>query len=190
MRYTDAQLIRRVETHAKGFIGWKKGVYDIWVRSKADVMDAFDDKVYTFIVRTDGGEPEFRMVCTGTSHAGSYGLKRFRDYNAAGCAVLEADRIVYNSHLFGRHKNYQAYRQNKPWPYYRDNNMNDRAEEIGPVHNDIIWANCHRAAAKGESTRIYNWSVACLVRNKANQWYAWLAYMDKRPLTVAILKEF
>lgn len=191
MKYTDDQLIKRVETNARGFEGWKKGVYDIWVRrTEHDKMDAFDDKVYTFIVREPNGVPEFRMVCTGTSHAGSYGLKRFKDYNPAGCAVLEADRIVYNSHQFGRHKNYPAYRQAKPWPYYRDNDMDDKAEEIGPVHNDIIWANCHRAAAKGESTRIYNWSVACLVRNKANQWYAWLAYMDKRPLTVAILNEF
>lgn len=190
MQYSDQQLIERVQSHAKGFDGWKKGVYDIWVRSRADIIDAFDDKVYTFNVETDGGVPQFRMVCTGTSHAGSYGLRNFKDYNPEGCAVLEADRIVYNSHIFGFHKSYRAYRQAKPFPYYRDSDRDDKAEEIGPVHNDIILANCHRARIKGESTRIYNWSVACLVRNKSNQWEGWMAYMNKRPLSVCILKEF
>lgn len=190
MKYSDEQLIKRVETHARGFAGWKKGVYDIWVRSAADLTDVFDDKVYTFVVSTDGATPEFRMVCSGTSNAGSYGLKKFKDYNPHGCAVLQADRIVYGSHVLGLHKGYKAYRQAKSFPYYRDNDLDGKAEEIGDVQTDIILANCHRAAAKGESTRIYNWSVACLVRNKANQWFAWLAYMDGRPLNVVILKEF
>lgn len=190
MQYTDAQLIERVESHARGFDGWKKGVYDIWVRSTPDVMDAFDDKVYTFIVRELGQTPEFRMVCTGTSHAGSYGLKHFDKYNPEGCAVLQSNRIVYNSHIYGLHKGYTAYRQNKSFPHYRDSDRDNFAEEIGTVKEGIIYANCHRAAAKGESTRIYNWSVACLVRNKANQWYSWLTYMDKRPLSVAILQQF
>lgn len=188
--YTDTQLITRTESHAKGFEGWKKGVYDIWVRSDEDVTDAFDDKAYTFIVENEGSTPEFRMVCTGTTNAGSYGLKKFKDYNPDGCAVLESDRIVYNSHEYGFHKGYRAYRQARPFPYYRDNDLDGKAEEIGRVRNDIILANCHRAAATGESTRIYNWSVACLVRNKANQWFAWMAYMNQRLLNVAILKEF
>src|SRR5690242_9499474 len=33
MKYTDEELIKRVETKAKGFVGWKKGIYDIWIRS-------------------------------------------------------------------------------------------------------------------------------------------------------------
>lgn len=190
MKFTDEQLITRVEAHAKGFTGWKKGVYDIWVRSSADVMDAFDDKVYTFEVERDGAVPEFRMVCSGTSHAGSYGLKKFNEYNPAGCAVLEADRIVYGSHLYGRHKGYRAYKQVKGFPYYRDSDRDDKAEEIGPVHTDVIAANCHRASGTGVSVRIYNWSVACLVRNNINQWNAWLAFMNERPLNVVILREF
>ena len=190
MKYTDEQLISRVETHAKGFEGWKPGVYDVWVRSAADRVDEFDDKVYTFVVEAAGAKPEFRMLCTGTTNAGSYGLKKFADYNPAGCAVLEADRIVYGSHVFGRHKNYAAYRQARSWPYYRDDDRDNNAEELGQVHSDVIFANCHRAAAVGESTRIYNWSVACLVRNKANQWNGWLAFMNKRSLNVVILREF
>lgn len=190
--YTDEEIIRRVETNALGFDGWKKGVYDIWIRhndSPAD-MDKFNDKVYTFNCREDGQRPEFIMVCTGTSHAGSYGLKQFDKYNRAGCAVLCADTIVYNSHAYGRHKNYIAYRQAKGYPHTRDNDKDNLAENYGKILWDIIWANCHRAAQSGESTRIYNWSVACLVRNKANQFAAWMAYLNKRPLSVAILNEF
>ena len=190
MKYTDEQLIKRVETNAKDFTGWKKGVYDIWVRSAADVMDSFDDKVYTFEVEKDGAMPQFRMVCSGTSHAGSYGLKKFKNYNPAGCAVLESDRIVYGSHVLGKHKGYVAYKQVKGFPYYRDSDRDDKAEEIGAVHNDVIAANCHRASEKGDSKVIYNWSVACLVRNRINQWKAWLAFMAGRPLNVVILKEF
>lgn len=189
MKYTDDQLIRRAE-QAKGFDGWKPGIYDIWVRSKADVMDAFDDKVYTFEVESDGATPIFRMACSGTSNAGSYGLKEFHKYNPEGCAVLESDRLVYDSHELGRHKDYPAYRQVKPFPYYRDSDRDNKAEEIGPVHDDIILANCHRAARVGLSKRIYNWSVACLVRNDATQWRNWLNFMRGRPLSVCILKEF
>lgn len=189
MKYTDDQIIGRVQTHAKGFEEWKPGIYDVWIRSKADVMDAFDDKVYTFEVGIDG-VPQFRMVCTGTSNAGSYGLKKFKEYNPAGCAVLEADRMVYGSHNLGLHKGYKAYKQVKGFPYYRDSDMDDKAEEIGPVHNDVIAANCHRAAPKGVSTRIYNWSVACMVRNNSEQWFGWLAYMNGRPLNLVILNEF
>ena len=188
--YTDRELIDRVASHAKGFEGWKKGVYDVWVRSAEDVPDAFDDKAYTFVAEADGATPQFRMVCSGTSHAGTYGLKHFSQYNPDGCAVLEADRIVYGSHAWGFHKGYRAYRQVKGFPYYRDNDRDLKAEQIGDVHRDIIFANCHRASATGDSTVIYNWSVACLVRNRINQWNAWLAYMDKRPLSVAILNEF
>lgn len=192
MKYTDQQLIKRVESHADGFDGWQKGVYDIWLRKTptAAAMDTFDDKVYTFEVETEGGIPEFRMVCRGTSHAGSYGLKKFHEYNPAGCAVLKSNHFVRNSHVWGFHKGYRAYRQAKPFPYFRDNDYDNLIEEIGEAQNDIILANCHRAAQAGESVRIYNWSVACLVRSNANQWNAWMAFMDKRPLSTAILREF
>jgi hypothetical protein len=188
--YTDAQIIRRVESHAEGFDGWRRGIYDIWVRSNEDETDAFDDKVYTFNVDNDLSIPRFRMVCTGTTNAGTYGLKKFHEYNREGCAVLKANQFVRDSHAYGFHKGYRAYRQAKSWPYFRDNDRDGKAEEIGAIKAGIIGANCHRATANGVSTRIYNWSVACLVRNSSNQWNAWLAYMNKRPLSVAILKEW
>ena len=189
--YTDQELIDRVVSNARGFDSWIKGKYDIWVRSNPQHMDAFEDKVYSFLVPEDDAVPEFQMVCTGTSHAGSYGLKHFKDYNPQGCAVLQANRFVRGSHVRGLHKGqYPAYVQAKPWPYYRDNDLDNYAEELGPEHYDIIGAECHHAAFQGVSTVIYNWSVACLVRNAIAQWNRWFGYMGGVPLNNCILEEW
>lgn len=130
------------------------------------------------------------MVVSCTTHAGTYGLLHFDDYDTTGCAVLKANQLVYDSHQKGLHKGYSAYRQAKGFPYYRDNNRNPLIEEHGPVYNDVILANIHRASATNVSTRIYNWSVACIVMNKPNEFAAFLAYAAGRPVSLCILKEF
>lgn len=190
MKYTDDQLLTRVETNARGFEGWKPGCYDIWVRETDPnaPFDQFNDKVYTFFCEKYGVRPKFIMVCTGTSIAGSFGLFKFRTYNPLGCAVLQSDRIVYWSHEEGLHKGKPAYVEVRGFPYYRDGNMNKRAEEIGQVYTDVIRANCHRAGK--HSTIIYNWSVACLVRNDEAEFLKWFNWMNGRPLNVCILKRF
>jgi len=190
MKYTDDQLLDRVESTAQGFVGWKRGVYLIAVRAKVNVPDAFDDKGYVFESKTDGQRPEFQMVLSLTTHTGTYGLKKFKDYNPKGCAVLKADTIVYNSHLPGPHKTYQAYRQAKGFPYYRDCNRDLVPDETGPEYNDVILANIHRASASKTSSVIYNWSVACIVLNNPQQFKAFSAYVGKRPVSLCILKEF
>lgn len=191
MQYTDKQLIERVES-LPTFKGWK-GIIDVWVRSKADTFDRFDDKVYTFDCRT--GTPTFIMVCTGTTNAGAQGLKHFDSYSKLGCAVLKSDVIVYDSHGFGLHKGkYDAYVQRagaNPFPYFRDNDKDNKAEEVGREYNDVIGANCHKAG--WYSTAIGGWSVACLVRNVERQFNDWMSFMrraGKPRLSVGILKEF
>lgn len=186
-QYSDKQLLDRVRG-LESFKGFRPdSIVDIWVRSKADEFDRFDDKVYTFHVQ--GGFIKFEMVCTGTSNAGAVGLKQFSKYNSLGCAILKSDVIVYDSHAYGLHKGqYPAYRQAKGFPYFRDDNKNEKCEEIGKEYSDIIGANCHKAGQY--STQIGGWSVACLVRNQKSQFDAWMRFMNKRPLTVAILKEF
>ncbi|HQZ81633.1 MAG TPA: hypothetical protein PLR83_00305 [Pyrinomonadaceae bacterium] len=184
--YTDKQIYDRVSQLAS-FRGFPRGVLDVWVRSDEDEFDRFDDKVYTF----DGssGEMKFISVASGTTNAGAEGLKHFDKYNRLGCAILKSDEIVYDSHIYGLHKGkYPAYRQNRPFPYFRDNNKNDRVEEIGKVYYDVIGANCHRAG--WYSTRIGGWSTACLVRNQRQQFDDWMKFMNRRPLTVCILKEW
>ena len=185
--YTSQQLLDRVKTmpNFKGFP--QSGVLDIWVRSNEDEYNKFDDKVYSFEC-FPAKDPVFKMVCSGTSNAGAVGLKEFAKYNGLGCAVLKSDWIVYNSHVYGLHKGKPAYRQAKGFPYFRDNNKNDKAEEIGKEYNDVIGANCHRAGAA--STVIGGWSTACLVRNIEVDFLKWLSFMGKRSLSVVILNEF
>jgi hypothetical protein len=190
MQYTDDQLIHRVESNAKGFTSWADvtdGMVDIWVRTAPDTSNVFKDKVYTYAIVN--GAPVFAKVCTGTSKAGTTGL--LKPTNPLGCAILKSDQIVYNSHMFGKHKGeYFAYVQAKPFPFYRDNNKNLEPEEIGQLYNGpAIGANCHHAGVN--STYIFNWSEGCLVRNVLVDFYRWMQIMNKRKfLTVCILKEF
>lgn len=193
MKYSDAELIERVENFADGFDGWERGVYDIWLRAPRSPknVDIFLDKVYTFNVAEKGATPECRLICTGTSLTGSWALQNFRQYNPFGAAILKSNQFVRDSHFYDFHKGYRAYRQGKPFPFYRDGDGDFIPEEIGTLYTkEIISANSHRANEKAVSTRNYNWSAACLVRNSPNQFKAWLAYMNARPLSVAILKQF
>lgn len=188
--FTDKEIINRIE-HLPSFKGWKPGVYDVWVRSQADKYDAFDDKAFTYYVKNEGNTPKFILARNGTSNAGSYGLKNFSEYNHFGCAVLKSDWMVYNSHAYGLHKGKPAYRQVKGFPYFRDNNRNERAEEIGPEYNDIIGANIHRAGVN--STVIKNWSTACMVTANLTKFLEFLGFcnaQNRPPVHLVILKEW
>jgi len=185
--YSDDELLNRVKS-LPSFKGFPKGVLDVWVRSNEDQFNAFDDKVYTFECYGDLKKPLFKMVCTGTSNAGEYGLKHFEEYNSKGCAILKSDIIVYDSHKYGLHKGKPAFVQAKGFPYFRDSDRDNKCDETGPEYSDMIGANCHRAGA--DSTIINNWSVACLVRNNLVQFLAWLKFMDRKSLSIAIIKEF
>ena len=185
--FTDEEVLARVSS-LPTFTGFPEGPMDVWIRSSADVFDSFDDKAFTYECHGDSKPPKFIMARVGTTNAGSYGLKHFDEYNHVGCAVLKSDVIVYDSHKFGDHKGKPAYRQVKGFPYFRDSNRNERCEEIGEEFDDVIFANVHRAGAN--STVIKNWSVACLVTANRNKFLEWLDWMNKRPLTVCILKEW
>lgn len=185
--FTDEEVLARVKS-LPTFTGFPNGPMDVWIRSAADEFDSFDDKAFTYECFGDTKAPKFIMSRGGTTNAGSYGLKHFEDYNHLGCAVLKSDIIVYDSHKKGLHKGKPAYRQAKGIPYFRDNNRNERAEEIGKEYNDIILANVHRAGQN--STVIKNWSTACLVTANLTKFLEWMNYMNGRSLTVCILKEW
>lgn len=188
--FTDAEVLARIKG-LPTFTGWPNGIVDVWIRSAADKFDSFDDKAFTYECFGNSATPKFIMARNGTTNAGSYGLKHFQEYNHLGCAVLKSDVIVYDSHEWGLHKNKRAYRQKKGFPYFRDGNRNERAEEIGPEFNDVILANVHRAGVN--STVIHKWSTACLVTSNLSKFLAFLDFMEskgKPPLTVCILKEW
>lgn len=190
--FTDSEILSRVE-QLDTFEGWRPGAYSIWVRSDADLYDRFDDKCFIYWCDTQGERPKFIMKLDGTTNAGSFGLKNFRTYNPLGCAVLKADHMVYGSHEKGFHKHrkdHPAYRQVKPWPYYRDSNGNNRAEMIGKLYYDIIGANFHRASWMTRFIR--NWSTACLVAAIRAQFDIFLLFMQGKgwpKLNTAILIE-
>lgn len=186
--YTDEQLIQRVES-LQSFKGWKVGKYCIMVRSNEDTFDRFDDKCYLFDVLVQDQKPKFAAVYPITTNAGAQGLKNYDKYNALGCAVLKSDVLVYQSHKIGKHKGrYTAYTQNVGFPYFRDGDKDNQAEEIGKEYSNIIGANIHKAGAN--SVQIGGWSVACLVFPKENDFNKFMFWANKTVLNVAILKEF
>lgn len=187
-RYNDIDLIERVES-LPSFKGWKIGKYCLLVRSDEDEYNRFDDKNYLFEVKVEGKRPEFIAVYPWTTNAGSQGLKNFEKYNALGCAVLKSDSLVYGSHKYGLHKGqYPAYVQNVGFPYFRDNDKDNEAEEVGKEYSNIIGANIHKSGVN--STQIDGWSVACLVSPKQNDFNKFMTWANKQLLNVAILKEF
>jgi hypothetical protein len=192
-KYNDSQILTKIES-LESFKGWKKGIYDIWIRSNEDEYDSFDDKVYTYECMIEGERPKFIMLCSGTTNPGSQGLKKFEGWNKKGCAVACGDVIVYNSHIYGLHgkSKYPAYIQSFKvgFPYTRDNDKDSQSENYGKIYTDRIGLNVHRAVRIGVTKKITVHSVACLVRNDIEQWKKWLEFMDKRSLSVAILKEF
>ncbi len=192
-KYTDSEILDRIES-LPSFQGWKKGMYDVWLRSKKNEFNVMDDKGFTYECKKDGVRPKFIMGFTGTTNAGSEGLKHFEKYNKLGCAVAVPDYICYNSHIYGLHgkSKYPAYIQRldkgPQYPYTRDNDKDDEAENYGKVYTDRIGMNCHKA---GRVTYYINGnSVACLVKNVEEEFNKWMSIMNKRPLSVSILTEF
>jgi hypothetical protein len=188
--YTTKQLLDRVAT-LKGFNGYPKDYWNIWVRSEEDAFNQFDDKVYLF-----KGE-EFISVAPCTTNAGKQGLKDFDSYGQTGVAVLKSDVILYDSHRKGLHKGkVMAFRQDKVWPYYRDSNKDEKIDETGLVHNDkIIWANIHPATYLTESAAtkqyINGWSLGCLVYANRQDFNRLMNLtVNQNALTNCVLKEF
>ena len=126
--FTDKQVLARISS-LPTFVGFPSGPMDVWIRSKADKFDVFDDKAFTYECHGPDKSPKFVMAREGTTNAGSYYLvDHFAD--PRGCAVLKSDTIVYDSHKFGYHhqkQNNPAYVQTRPFPYFRDGNRNHRA---------------------------------------------------------------
>lgn len=188
--YTDEQLKQRVES-LPTFKGWIDGKYLVFVRSNEDEYNKFDDKAY--FVDVVNGSPQFKNVHPCTTNAGSQGLKRFETYQKLGCAVALSDTIVYNSHVYGLHgkSQYPAYVQTfkgEQFPYTRDNDKDDKAENFGKVYTDRIGMNIHKA---GIDTKDINGnSTACFVFKRENDFNKFMVWANKLPITVALLSEF
>lgn len=190
--YTDLELIERVES-LPSFKGWKVGKYFFCVRSSEDEFNKFDDKGYPFEVFVEGQRPKFIAVYPITTNAGAQGLKRFETYQKLGCAVAIADHITYGSHVYGLHgkSQYPAYVQTfkgEQYPYTRDNDRDDKAENYGKIYTDRIGMNIHKAGV--DTAEINGNSTACWVFKRSNDFNKFLTWANKLPINGCILAEF
>lgn len=160
-QFTDAELLDKVE-EIGGIIPNRGKYLIIGVQSLEDAFNLFDDKFYVY----DG--PDYIMNCPGTTNAGATALKEFDKYDLIGAAVWKTNEWYEDLYVPGYHKGrMKALRQNKPIYFYRDSDRDDKAEEIGKLYHEIIWANMHGIDYDPFSnkigTKIGGWSFACQV---------------------------
>lgn len=65
LAFTDEEVLQRV-SELPTFTGWPNGVLDVWIRSTADDLDAFDDKAFTYECFGATKKPKFIMARNGT----------------------------------------------------------------------------------------------------------------------------
>lgn len=195
-KYTTEQLLERMR-QLPSFTHLPMTPHIIAVRSTEDHADVYDDKLYFFMGST------FISVMTCTTNSGTYGQRNFHRWNRKGVAVVKSDEIYYYAFEKSdgksvRHHNgkMECLRQVEPLKYYRDNNNNDRIDEIGPVYLGNYSTNIHANSYKHRtglwSWLIGRWSVGCVVVN--DLWKYYNVLLSRIPLkvrvTLTVLKEF
>jgi hypothetical protein len=124
------------------------------IRKKINT-NLFDDELY--IAYEENGKQIVKMwPCT--TDAGATYLKKPINKNGTAIIVPGQYRGVYG---IGRHTNYEAIRQQKPFKYYRDNNRDLSHDLSGKIYEEIGYTNIHHAGV--DSGFINNWSAGCIV---------------------------
>lgn len=191
--YTDKQILDRVKS-LPSFKFIPLGYWICGVRSQEDKSDNYDDKFYLF-----KGE-RFVMVTSGTTNPGKWGLMNFSTYNQQGCAVVKADEWYLELWANGLHKGkMEAGVQVNDVLFYRDNNKNDKSEEIGKIYKGRIGINFHTCTYEKEPNIlkkfigwiIGKWSEGCQVANVAADYLDFIKCMKTQLRTsYCLLKEF
>ena len=193
--YTDKEIFDRLEyLDSTGELKFKRTFglpLIINIQSKEDAFNVFDDKSYLYTPSND-----FVMVTSITTNAGKTGLFSFDRYNSKGVAVLKTDVFYPRGYKYGLHRGgMEALRQNVPFLHYRDGNKNKRAEEIGKLYNEIIWANYHGVDYNKLSVKlqmfINGWSLVCQTCNDMIDYRKIIAYVKPfKEVDFALLKEW
>lgn len=187
--YSDKDLLDKV----KSLPSFKSIPEDYWilgVQSNEDTFNKFDDKFYLF-----KGE-KFKGRVTGTTNAGTTGLKNYNRYNSRGCAVVKTNEWYYGLWTYGLHKRRMpALKQVKPIKYYRDWNKNNKVEEMGRMYKGLIGINFHTVLYQKNLSFIRRliggWSVGCQVVNSVADYYKILNYVkNQKTVTYCLIKEF
>lgn len=190
--YTDVELISLV----KKLPSFKAIPTDYWflaVRSLENTPNIYDDKMYLFKAE------KCIAVTSCTTDPGSAGLIDYKKYNTNGIAVVKADEWYYDLWAYGLHKGkMQALKQIKDILFYRDNNANSKAEEIGKIFKGIIGINWHTASYLTDEKSIKTlivptvgtWSLGCQVMNVLEEYYMMLCHVKKqKSVTYCLIKE-
>lgn len=189
--YTTKQLLDKVKS-LDSYVFMPLGYWFCFVRSNEDTPDKFDDKCYLFF-----GE-EFIAVTSCTTNPGIKGLKNYQRYNHNGTFVAKSNQWAYNVWQKGLHRGrMMALRQVRKVFGYRDNNRNNKAEEIGNVVHGYFGINFHcidYALRPGFWGRLIGgWSVGCFVLNDVDTYLSWFELFkinNQREFTYCLLDEF
>lgn len=158
----------------------------IGVRSKADIINKFDDKFY-LINGTQMIEFE------GTTNPGTYWHENF-DPKKGGVALLKEGQWI-NCWTLGKHRGmYDAWVQAKPVTVYRDADKDGKSEKTSVTQNGIFGINVHRASENSISKFIDKWSAGCAVINAGARYMTEFIQKSKdsklKFFTLTILDEF
>lgn len=176
--YSDKELLNRV-MKLGGYKIIPDGFWLLFVRSKEDEFDKFDDKVYLFNNTT------FIMVTSCTTNKG-----------ANGTAVIKSDQWLYDGFIYGLHKGkMKCLRQNTPFYFYRDFNKDKKTDESGKLYYENIQTQFHGATyhegVPVVRDKIGLWSEGCIVAN-VNKDYENIIKLTKHQVIVSgcLIKEF
>lgn len=168
--FTVKELLSKVES-LDSFVKIPQEHWILGIQSKEDKFNKFDDLFFVFKGR------QLLFSVTGTTNAGATGLQSYKSYGASGCAVIKTEEWYYNLWKTGHlHKGKMpCLGQVNPILYYRDSNLNTKAEQIGKLLKGIIGANFHSVSYAKKTGFIANliggWSVACQVANNVDEYY-------------------
>jgi hypothetical protein len=156
----------------------------VGVRSNANLKNEFDD-LFAVI---KGNEIKW-FSCT--TNPGTHWLKNL--LNKKGAALLKPNQYV-DTWKIGLHQGkYKAFVQSKFVDVYRDNNLNDIAEESSIIDRGLFGINIHRASETMVSKLVDKWSAGCQVLNNPADFKLLLEIAEESKLkdfTYTLLKEF
>ena len=188
-KYSDRELLGRVKKLGN-YVAIPKDYWILGVQSNEDEFNVFDDKFYLYRGH------KFIMVTNGTTNAGLSALYGYQLFNAKGCAVIKTNEWYYDLWEYGMHrKKMAALRQRKPILYYRDWNKNQKAEQIGEVHEGMIGINFHTVIYGHHPgfwrKLIGGWSAGCQVSNIVADYYRILDLVkNQETVSYCLIDEF
>lgn len=192
MKYSAKEIVQQAKA-AKEYKSIPEGYWIACVRRSVEERKS---NQFECILNLMKGEDRI-LTTTCTTVPGLPALKGgFKDYNKAGAAVVKAGVWMNEAFSPGKHNGtMDALRQVKDVYVHRDNDMDDKAEELGqPVKgmwNTNIHASTYNFLEKAKKLLINGWSYGCIVCNYMPE-YKIMIDLTKRQkyISAIVLDEF